>query len=310
MSTTFTFKKAAREQVGLLIGVVGESGSGKTFSALRLATGMSGGAPFALIDTEAGRAKHYAGEFSFDHGDLRAPFRPDSYSDAIEAADKAGYPVIVVDSMSHVWAGDGGVLDWQEDELDRMAGDDWKKREACKMAAWIKPKMSHKRMVQKLLQVRAHLILCFRSEPKVEIVREDGKTKIVPKQSITGLDGWIPVCEKNLPYELTASFLMHAASPGVPRPIKLQAQHRPFVSLDQPITEETGRGLAAWAAGGAPPPDAAGSPRSRLLASLHDSALAGPEQLRSAWQSLTKAERQMIGEDGLKDLQALAQKNA
>lgn len=310
MSTTFTFRKAVREQVGLLIGIAGESGSGKTYSALRLATGLAGGKTFALIDTEAGRAKHYASEFEFDHGDLRAPFRPEAYSQAIDAADQAGYPVIVVDSMSHVWAGDGGVLDWQEDELDRMAGDDWKKREACKMAAWIKPKMSHKRMVQKLLQVRAHLILCFRSEPKVEIVREDGKAKIVPKQSITGLDGWIPVCEKNLPYELTASFLMHASNPGVPRPIKLQAQHKPFVDLGSPITEETGKALAAWAAGGVVPPDAAGSARSRLLKSLHDSALAGPEQLRSAWHSLAKAERQIIGEDGLKDLQALAQKNA
>ena len=157
--STFTFRKAVREQVGLLIGLVGASGSGKSYSALRLATGMAGGKPFCVIDTEAGRAKHYAGEFAFDHGDLAAPFRPDHYADAIAAADKAGYPVIVVDSMSHVWAGDGGVLDWQEDELDRMAGDDWKKREAVKMAAWIKPKMSHKAMVKKLLQVRAHLIL-------------------------------------------------------------------------------------------------------------------------------------------------------
>lgn len=269
MSTAFTFRKAVRENVGLLIGIAGESGSGKTYSALRLATGMAGGKPFALIDTEAGRAKHYASEFNFDHGDLAAPFRPDRYAEAIDAADKAGYPVIVVDSMSHVWAGDGGVLDWQEDELDRMAGDDWKKREACKMAAWIKPKMSHKRMVQKLLQVRAHLILCLRSEPKVEIVREDGKTKIVPKQSITGLDGWIPVCEKNLPYELTLSFLMHASAPGVPRPIKLQAQHRPFVPLDKPLDENVGKALAAWAAGGGAAPaattkagaTAAGAPR-------------------------------------------------
>jgi hypothetical protein len=52
----------------------------------------------------------------------RAPFSPARYSEAIAAADKAGYPVIVVDSFSHEWAGDGGVLDMQEAELDRMAG--------------------------------------------------------------------------------------------------------------------------------------------------------------------------------------------
>ena len=138
---TFTFRPAVREAVGLLIGMAGGTGAGKTFSALRLASGIAGNRPFALIDTEAGRAKHYADQFKFDHGDLTAPFSPHAYAEAIAAADKAGYPVIVVDSVSHLWAGDGGVLDMQEKELDRMAGDDWKKREGCKMAAWIKPKM-------------------------------------------------------------------------------------------------------------------------------------------------------------------------
>ena len=139
----FTFRPAVREDVSLLIGLSGGTGSGKTRSAFRLATGIAGGRPFAVIDTEAGRAKHYADAFRFDHGDLKPPFRPSAYEDAIKAADDAKYPVIVVDSMSHEWAGEGGILDWQEDELQRMAGDDWKKREACKMAAWIKPKMAH-----------------------------------------------------------------------------------------------------------------------------------------------------------------------
>lgn len=247
----FTFRPAVRENVGLLIGLAGASGSGKTYTAMRLATGIAGGKPFAVIDTEAGRAKHYAEAFKFDHGDLAPPFRPDAYAEAIMAADKAGYPVIIVDSMSHVWAGDGGVLDWQEDELTRMAGDDWKKREAVKMAAWIKPKMSHKHMVQKLLQVRAHLILCFRAEEKIEMVRgDDGKMKIIPKVTSTGLSGWVPVSEKSLPYELTASFLLTADAPGVPKPIKLQEQHRALFPLDKPITEESGRRIAEWAAGG------------------------------------------------------------
>ena len=247
------FKRAVRENVGLIIGVAGGTGSGKTYSAMRMASGIAGDKPFVVLDTEAGRAKHYADQFNFDHGDLKPPFRPDTYAEAIQAADKAGYPVIVVDSMSHVWAGDGGVLDWQEDELDRMAGDDWKKREAVKMAAWIKPKVSHKQMVQRLLQVRAHLILCFRAEEKIEMVRgDDGKMKIVPKQTVTGLDGWVPVCEKNLPFELTASFLLLATQPGIPKPIKLQQQHRALFPLDKPITEESGKMIAAWASGGKP----------------------------------------------------------
>ena len=249
---TTTFKPATRENVGLLIGLVGVSGSGKTFTAMRLATGISGGKPFAMIDTENRRALHYADTFHFDHTELHAPFRPDAYIEAIKAADAAGYPVIVVDSMSHSWAGDGGVLDWQEEELTRIAGDDWKKREACKMVSWIKPKMAHKKMVQALLQVRAHVILCFRAEPKIEMVRVDGKTVIQAKQSLTGLDGYIPVCDKTLPFELTTSLLFMPDHPGVPHPIKLQDQHKALFPLDKVVDEESGERIAAWAKGGIP----------------------------------------------------------
>ena len=256
---TITFTAAKRENVGLLIGLAGGTGSGKTFSAFRLASGIAGDKPFAVIDTEARRALHYADQFKFDHAELHAPFRPDAYAEAIKAADAAGYPVIVVDSVSHVWAGDGGVLDWQEEELNRMAGDDWKKREAVKMAAWIKPKMAHKKFVQSLLQCRAHLILCFRAEEKIEMVRdpETKKMSIIPKQTLTGADGWVPVCEKTLPFELTVSFLMTASKPGIPQPIKLQEQHRALFPLDKPITEESGRKVSEWAAGGQNPPSGA-----------------------------------------------------
>jgi hypothetical protein len=241
----FSFRPAVRENVGLLIGLAGASGSGKTYTAMRLAKGIAGDKPFAVIDTEAGRAKHYADAFRFDHGDLAPPFRPDTYADAIAAADSAGYPVIVVDSMSHEWAGAGGILDWQEEEFVRMGS-----KESIKMLSWSKPKQSHKKMVQRLLQLRSHLILCFRAEEKIDMVKEDGKTKIVPKEGPGGFKGWLPICEKNLPYELTASFLLHADKPGVPQPIKLQEQHRALFPAGVPITEESGRGIAAWAAGG------------------------------------------------------------
>lgn len=245
--TGFAFSPAKRENVSLLIGLAGGTGSGKTFSAMRLAKGLAGGKPFAVIDTEAGRAKHYADDFRFDHGDLTAPFTPGRYADAIAAADSAGYPVILVDSFSHEHAGDGGLLDMHESEYQRLGG-----RDSVKMTAWIKPKTEHKKMVSRLLQVRAHLVLCFRAEEKLDIVKnpQTGKTEIVPKRSLTGLDGWVPISEKNLPYELTVSFLLVADRPGVPRPIKLPERLRPFFPLDQPIGEETGVALGEWAAGG------------------------------------------------------------
>jgi AAA domain-containing protein len=246
----YSFRPAVREQVGLLIGLAGASGSGKTYSAMRLAAGIVGpNEKFAVIDTEARRSLHYADMFKFDICDLHPPFRPANYADAIIAADKAGYKVIVVDSMSHCWAGEGGVLDWAEEELTRMAGDDWKKREACKMASWIRPKGDHKKMVQRLLQVKATVILCFRAEEKVKMEKDDkNKTVIVPI-------GWQPICEKNLPFELTVSFLLTPDKPGMPQPLKLQEQHKALFPLDKPINEESGRLVAEWAKGGAPKPE-------------------------------------------------------
>lgn len=252
-----TFRPGKREDVVLWINLIGGTGSGKSYTAMRLASGISGDKPFAVIDTENRRALHYADKFRFDHAELRSPFRPAIYAEAVADADKAGYPVIVVDSGSHVWDGDGGVLDWQEEELSRMAGDDYKKREACKMASWIKPKGEHRRMVNKMLSTKAHIILCLRAAEKIEMVRgEDGKMRIVPKRSLSGLDGWIPICDSKLPFEATCSFLLMAKNPGVPLPIKLQEQHKSLFSLDKPITEESGRLMAEWAAGGsmAPPP--------------------------------------------------------
>ena len=246
----FQFKKAVRENASLIIGIAGGTGSGKSMSAMRLASGICGDKPFAVIDSENGRANFYAEKFRFDHGDLQAPFSPQHYWEAIKAADDAHYPVIVVDSFSHEWASEGGILDMQEMELDRMAGDDMKRRDSVKLLSWSKPKQEHKKLVQRLLQVRAHLILCFRAEEKIEIIREDGKTKIVPKESLTGLGGWTLITEKNLPYELTISLLLTADAPGVPKPIKLMADHKALFAAGQEITEESGRRLAAWAAGG------------------------------------------------------------
>lgn len=283
---SYTFKKAVRENVALIVGLAGGTGSGKTYSAMRLASGIAGGKTFAVIDTENGRASHYADQFTFDTCALRAPFRPDAYAEAIKEADAAGYPVIVVDSASHEHAGDGGLLDWHEEELDRMAGADWSKRDACKMTAWIKPKAGHKHMMNVLLQVKAHIILCFRAEEKIEMVKENGKMVVRKKESAIGKDGWMPICEKNLPFEATCSFLLLATTPGIPNPIKLQAQHKAFFRAGQPIDEEAGKSLAQWAAGG----QAQGVPTGNEGNASHKEVPCSPEPPRSLDADLLKHE--------------------
>ena len=254
---TIMFRKAIRSNVNLLIGLAGASGSGKTYSAMRLAAGMAGKNRFVVIDTENGRASHYADMFDFDVAELHEPFTPAAYAEAIKAADDAGYPVIVVDSASLEYSGAGGILDMQEHEFERLGG-----RDSAKMLSWVKPKGEHKRMMQRLLQTKAHLILCFRAEAKIEMQKVDGKMQIAPKKSLIGIDGWIPLTEKTVPYELTVSLLLTPDAPGVPKPIKLQEQHKALFPLDRPITEESGNMIAQWSKGSQPnssaPPAGAG----------------------------------------------------
>lgn len=248
---SISFGRAIRTNVNLLIGVAGASGSGKTFSALRMASGISDGAPFAVIDTERGRSKHYADQFTFDVAELDAPFSPARYLEAIESADKAGYPCIVVDSMSHSWAGEGGCMDMQEAEFTRLTKGKEERADAFKLLSWAMPKQEHKRMLYGLLKVRAHVILCFRAEPKVEIKKENGKTVIVPKTTLTSADGWVPICEKSLPFELTASALLMPDHPGIPKWIKLSEPHRMMFQDGAKLDENAGRLIAAWAKGAA-----------------------------------------------------------
>lgn len=243
-----TFKRGVRGSIPLLLGFAGGTGSGKTYTALRVARGIAGDHPFAVIDTENDRALHYADEFEFEHGGLEAPFSPSRYLDAIFAARKhlEAVPrdrrVVVVDSASHEHEGEGGLLDIQAAEFDRLGG-----RDAVKLLSWVKPKQEHKRFVTRLLQLDAHVILCFRAEEKGELV--DGKW--VAKKSLTGLDGWIPIAEKRLPFELTASWLLVADNPGVGRPIKLPRKLAAvWPNPTGQITEELGARLQEWAAEG------------------------------------------------------------
>src|SRR5688572_12024624 len=122
---TYTFRKAVRTNTSTLIALAGSSGSGNTYSAIRLARGLVGHhGKVVVIDTEPGRALHYADRFDFDHLDMQPPFSPQAYQGAIEAAEKAGYGAIVIDSMSHEWAGDGGCQDIHDVSHAKMGGGD------------------------------------------------------------------------------------------------------------------------------------------------------------------------------------------
>jgi hypothetical protein len=251
---TFHFAPAKREQVSLLIALAGASGSGKTFSALRLARGLAPSGKIAFIDTEARRGLHYASEFDFVHADMRPPFTPARFIEGIRAAEQSGAEVVIIDSFSHEYDGEGGIIDW----ADKLAeGDPSKQIKAVKPPGnWKEPKLAHKKLMNALLQCRASIIFCLRADEKISIdrveVEENGRKFM--KTVITPL-GWVPICEKRFMFEMTASFTLTPDRPGVPHfdlPHKLQQQHRSFFSDQHPITEDSGRALALWASGVSP----------------------------------------------------------
>jgi hypothetical protein len=294
---TFQFKPAIRTETSLLIAIAGASGSGKTFSALRLATGLAGDGKIAAIDTEAGRMLHYADQFEFQHGELRPPFTPEAYMEAIEAAEAAGFRVIVVDSYSHLWDGEGGLQDIQMAELERMCTDDRsgkvdeRKMERLTAPAWKKPKLRNKKLVNRLLQCRSHLVFCLRAEEKIRFdkVKDDRgyeRTVIVPA-------GWIPICEKRFPFEMTVSMVMLPDNPGVPVPVKIQEQHRFAFPDGARVDEDAGRKLAEWARGGVQTGTTAGA-HEDLLADAWKAADHGLDGLKSWFAGLSDADAALV----------------
>jgi hypothetical protein len=179
---SFEIRPATRASVKPLIGFYGASGGGKTLSALLTMRGLVGPKGRIVgLDTENRRMSIHADSVPgfFSVCDIDPPFSAARYWEAIEtvATQADG---IVIDSFSHEWAGEGGVLDQQEAELTRMAGDNWSKREACKMASWIRPKMEHKRLVERMLRLPVPVIVCMRGEQKTHIEKGDqgGKTQV------------------------------------------------------------------------------------------------------------------------------------
>lgn len=250
-----TFNKAVRQGSKVIIGLSGPSGSGKTLSALKLARGLSGGDDgIFFIDTENGRGLHYAPKngdnkssttFDFNHVDMKPPFSSLRYSEYINAAVKAGAKVIIVDSMSHEHEGVGGMLDQHEAELEKMAGNDWKKRERVKFTAWIKPKRDHEKFVNFALQCDAHLIFCFRAKEKLKMVQNDkGKNEPTPQ-------GWMPICSGNFQYEMTTLLMLPENAKGVPDlsigSTKLQEAHKSIFAPNKPLCEDMGVQLLEWA---------------------------------------------------------------
>jgi hypothetical protein len=305
MSRTFEIKPAVRGNIPLLLSIVGPPGSGKTKSALRLATGMQKvfGGNVHVIDTESGRALHYADQFNFQHIPFSPPYSPNDYLEAIEASLAAKPGVLIIDQFSFEHDGPGGVLEMHEHELDRMAGNDWRKREKCSMAAWIKPKAMRRALINHMVQIgsRAAIIMLFRAKESTKPVKHtDGSTGI-EKQ------GWVPIAGLEYLYEATAGCVLPVGGRGTPIWqttfdgervfIKRPDQFMQILKDGGQLDESMGQRMAEWARGGpaagagATAGQAVAEPPAALVAEGEKAVAKGLVEFQGWWEGLTATER-------------------
>ena len=233
-----TFVKAERKQHKPKLALTGPSGSGKTFSALLIAAGM--GKRIAVIDTENGSASLYANMekgplkgVAFDVLELEPPYTIDKYVRAIEAAQAENYDVLVVDSISHAWAGEGGLLSKKE-ALDQRGGNSY--------TNWAGITKEHEQFKARILNANIILICTMRSKQDYVLeVNEKGKS--APKKV-----GMAPIQRDGMEYEFTTVFdlaMDHNAVASKDRTSMFDGQ------IFKP-TKKTGEQIMAWLVGAKP----------------------------------------------------------
>jgi len=181
------FRKAQKSLSKARICLAGPAGCGKTFSALLLASGL--GSKIAMLDTEHGSGDLYSGMFDYDVLQLCPPFECKKYIEGIKDAENQGYDVIIVDSLTHAWAGEGGLLDMKDKIVQSGKGNDW--------TSWRYVTPLHNQLVESILQSKCHIIATARSKMKYEAEESNGKIKKVRK---IGLD---PILREGMEYEFT-----------------------------------------------------------------------------------------------------------
>ena len=232
------FLKAERKQAKVKLAITGPSGSGKTYSALAMAAGL--GKKIAVIDTENKSASLYAdtaGMPAFDVLEIESPYTTEKYTAAIDAAVAAGYDILVIDSLTHAWAGEGGLLD-QKETIDRTDA------KGSSYTHWAGITKKHEKLKAKLLQTNIHMIVTMRSKQDY-LITEGGQGG---KGSVRKV-GLAPIQRDGMEYEFAVVFDMvmsHEATISKDRTGLFDGQ------VFQP-SKKTGETIMAWLTSGKAP---------------------------------------------------------
>jgi hypothetical protein len=188
-------KKAQRSKVKIRLALASPTGFGKTTGALMIAYGMTKNwDKIGVIDTENESASLYAdhtyksgftvGEFNTIP--LTPPFTPEKYIEAIKIMENSGMEVIIIDSITHVWNGAGGLLEFK----DSLGGT---------FQNWAKVTPRYQAWLNAILQSKCHVITTNRKKQAYSIITENNKTKVEK----AGMDDQI---RDGYDYEMTIAF--------------------------------------------------------------------------------------------------------
>ena len=231
-------RKATRTKAKLRLGISGPAGGGKTFGSLLVAFGITNDwSKICVIDTENHSGELYAnyklngieiGEFNYI--EITSPYTPEKYMAAIHEAEAAGIECIIIDSLTHAWSGEGGLLDkkGQIEKSGRAGVNSW--------TAWRDITPMHNRLVDAILQSQTHMIATLRA--KMETIQEkDESGKTVVRKL-----GMNPIQRDGMEYEFTTF-------------IDVDQNHQATTSKDRTslldgkvfcLSVDTGRLLLAW----------------------------------------------------------------
>lgn len=190
------FQKATKKAAKLKLALEGTSGTGKTYSALKMATALLkamvasgqdvGNGRIALIDSEHGSAALYAHLFDFDHAVLEE-FSLGTYMKALGNAKDAGYPIVLIDSMSHAWNGKGGALE----TVDKMGGSKFTN-------GWKAITPLQTQFINTILAYPGHVIATLRTKMDYVIEKDEHTGRIGPKKV-----GLAPIQREGVDYEFS-----------------------------------------------------------------------------------------------------------
>ena len=221
------FKKAQRKAVKIKMALTGTSGSGKTYSALLIAKGLGG--KVAVADSENDSASLYSDLFDFDTCPIEPPFTPQKYIDIIKEAENAGYTTLIIDSLTHVWQGEGGFLDMVNKQAAVCKGNSF--------IAWGKVTPVYNKFIDTIMQSKIHIIVTMRSKTAYEIQEgKNGKTAPVKV-------GLAPQQREGLEYEFTTVLDM-----SCDKHVAIASKDRTNIFGDEAFVpdESTGEAIIKW----------------------------------------------------------------